>query len=133
MKLLRYNFNDLYSAAGQYKTKHQGVFYMFRDLYNRRWDRFFKPGRHNMLDHERWCNYMLNTKEFINSDLSTMDKAIIIKVASYRDLANYKLYGDTAIKIERIEGIPIERLKKIPLIDINNDKIELKFEKGINK
>ena len=106
---------------------------MFRDLYNRRWDRFFKPGRHNMLDSERWCNYMLNAKEFINSDISVMDKAIIIKLASYRELANYKIYGDTAIKLERIEDIPIERIEKIPLVHINKNRIELKFEKENNE
>lgn len=127
--LMRYNFEDMYKASDQYMTKHQGVFYLFRDMYNRRWDKFFTREKRNMLDHNRWCNYMLNVKEFIRSDLSFMDKAIIIKLASYRDISNYKVYGDTAIKIERIEGIPIERIKKIPLVQIKDNKIKLIFEK----
>ena len=128
MKLLRYNFNDMYKCASYYRTKQHGVVRLFNYMYRREWQKFFEHGRSKLLDTTRWCNYMLNVEEFINSDLSVMDRAIIIKVASYREFANYDQYGDNAILIERIKDIPIERIEEISLINIENNKIKLTFE-----
>lgn len=128
MKIFRYNFEDMYKCASYYKTNQHGVVTLFGYLYRRDWQKFFEHGRSRFLDTTRWCNYIGNVDEFINSDLSIMDRAIIIKVASYREFANYDLYGDKAIKIERIKDIPIERIEEISLIKIENDKIFLTFE-----
>ena len=127
--MLRYNFIDLYSAASTfYDTKQIGVYTLFRHLYNRRWDMFFKKGRHNILDSTRWLNYIINPEKIIHSNLSVNDKAIIIKLASYRDLANLEIYGDKSINIERVDDDTLNRIKDIPLIKIENNKIKLTFE-----
>jgi len=128
MKIMRYNFEDMYKCASYYKTNQHGVVRLFNYMYYRDWQKFFEHGRKRLLDTTRWCNYIGNVEEFINSDLSVMDRAIIIKVASYREFANYDLYGDNTIKIERIKDIPIERIEEISLIKIKNDKIKLTFE-----
>lgn len=128
MKILRYNFEDLYRCASYYKTNQSGVVILFNYMFRREWQKFFEHRRTKLLDTTRWCNYIGNAEEFINSDLSIMDKAIIIKVASYREFANYDIYGDKTIKIDRIKDIPIERIERIPLIQIKNDKIKLMFE-----
>lgn len=129
MTTVKYNFEDLYKSSSQYNTRHYGVVKLFRFLYNREWNQFFKPGRHKHLDTTRWCNYILNVEDFINNDnLSIMDKAIIIKIASFREYGNWMQYGDNSIKLERIKDIPIERLEEISLINIKNDKLYLTFE-----
>lgn len=128
MKLFRYNFDDIYKSASYYKTNQHGVVRLFGYLYGRDWQKFFEHGRTKMLDTTRWCNYMGNVDEFINSDLSVMDRAIIIKIASFREFANYDLYGDNTIRVERIKDIPMERVEEISLIKIENDKIKLTFE-----
>ena len=129
MKIFKYNFDDLYKASNGYKTRQAGVVHLFNHLLNRDWTKFFKTGRTKILDTTRWCHYIGNPQELIYSKISIMDKAIIIKIASYRDFANYELYGDKSIKIERIKDIPIERIESIDLIKIKDDKIFLTFEK----
>lgn len=127
-KLLKYNFEDMYKCASYYKTNQHGVVQLFSYMYNRDWQKFFEHDRKKLLDTTRWCNYMLNVEDFINSDLSIMDRAIIIKIASYREFANWNLYSDNSIKIERIKDIPIERIEEISLINIEDNKIKLTFE-----
>ena len=128
MKIFRYNFDDIYKVATGYKTRQKGVTQLFHHLYNRDWIKFFKSGRNKILDTTRWCHYIGNVEEMLYSDLSIMDKAIIIKLASYRDYANYELYGDKTIRVERIKDIPIERIERISLVKISNDKLSFTFE-----
>lgn len=130
---MKYNFIDLYRGARKFNRRHYGVVELFIHLQNKDWEAIIKAAGNldNLLDLTRQCDYMINSKELIYNryGLSVMDKAIIIKIASYRDYGNWRQYGDNSIKLERIKDIPIERLEKIPLIDIKNDKLYLTFEK----
>jgi len=130
MIVIRYNFNDLYRISSQFKSKQYGVVKLFYYIYDKDWLKFQIHGRKKVLDSSRWCNYLCNPYTFLNTRaLTTMDKALIIKIASFRDISNYNLYNDKSVRLERIEDIPIKRLDRLkPFIEIVNDRLLFTFE-----
>ncbi len=131
MKLLKYNFDDIYKCSSYYKTNAKGVLWLTTYIHKREWQKFFEHGRKRILDTTRWCNYMFNFQAVLDSDLNVTQKAVIIKLASLRDFADYNLYGDSYIDLKRaVEDIPLNYLENISLIQVKNDKIKLMFEEN---
>jgi len=130
MKVLKYNFNDLYNISDQFKTKQYGVVQLLNYIYDKDWSKFQMRSRKILLNSSRWCNYICNPYVFLNTrSLTIMDKALIIKIASFRDISNYTLYDDKSIRLERIEDIPLKRINRlIPFIEIVNDRLLFTFE-----
>jgi len=106
----------------------KGTVILFKYIYQRDWQKFFHKGRSKILDTTRWVNYMGNAEELLKSDMMTMDKALCIQVASYREIADYQLYGDTSINIDRIPKEILERVLKVPLIRKVGTKLFLVYE-----
>lgn len=129
-ELLRFNFDDIYALSSHYSTRAKGTVLLLKYLHRRDWQKFFEHNRSRLLNSERWCNYILNFQEVLVSDLTTTQKAVVIKLASMRDLADYKIYDDRSIDVNRVKDIPMDYIEGIPLIEIKNDKINLKFEEN---
>ncbi|MCP3899130.1 MAG: hypothetical protein GY707_05285 [Desulfobacteraceae bacterium] len=131
MKLLRYNFSDIYKCSSYYKTNAKGTVWLTTYIHKREWQKFFEHGRRKILDTTRWCNYMFNFQVVLDSELNVTQKAVIIKLASLREFSDFNLYGDSSIDLKRaVESIPLEYIESIPLIQIKNDKIKLIFEEN---
>ena len=130
MKLLRYNFNDIYKLSNYYESKAKGTVILLTHLYRRDWQKFFEHNRSKLLDTTRWTNYIINFENVLSSELTTTQKAVIIKLAGYREYSDYMIYGDRSIHIDRVKDIPLDYIEDIPLIEIKNDKINLIFEEN---
>lgn len=55
-----------------------------------------------------------------------------IKLASYRDYTNYKLYNHTHLDLSFYPDLKVEVVKHNPLIIVNSNSIRLKFEEKYN-
>ena len=128
MKITKYPYWDIYKCSKSYKTTDNGIIILFKYMVQHDWQKFFQKKRNILLDTTRWVNYMGNAEELLKTDMLSGDKALCIKVASYREIADYQLYKDKSINIDRIPKEIIDRVLKVPLIRKIGNKLFLVYE-----
>jgi hypothetical protein len=126
IKLLRYNYNDLVRYSGFDIVR---PYVLLKHIYDRNWDKLLTY--ESLLKTDRWCNYILNFDKLVTAKIPLRQKSYIIRLASYRDISSYLYYNDLSIDLDLLP-VSKDKLLKLPLIEIKNDKLYLKFEQEKN-